>query len=110
MGVLSDIEAKLEEKKNLLVPKSGWGSRKLWIFAGIAFAMVWLGRGNLALILDGLIYLTGVYLITQAAHDIVSDAMTAWVQRQKIRSDAEVQIAQITTEDKKPAATVPTTP
>jgi hypothetical protein len=97
MGLLSTFitaaAEKAEEKaKATLVPKSGWGSRKLWIFAGIAFALIWLGRGNLVVILDGLIYLTGVYLITQAAHDCVADIAAAWVKRQQIRSEADVEI------------------
>jgi len=100
MGFFSDLVAARaksakEKLEATLVPKSGWMSRKLWIFAGIALTMVWLGRGNLALILDGLIYLTGVYLITQAAQDCVSDAMAAWVKRQEIRSDAEIEIERI---------------
>jgi hypothetical protein len=100
MGFLADLVAARaksaqEKLEATLVPKSGWGSRKLWIFAGIAFSLVWLGRGNLVVILDGLIYLTGVYLITQAAHDCVSDAMTAWVKRQEIRSETELEIAKL---------------
>lgn len=100
MGLFSTFittaAAKAEEKaKATLVPKSGWASRKLWIFAGMAFALIWLGRGNLVVILDGLIYLTGVYLITQAAHDCVADIAAAWVKRQEIRSEAEVRVAEI---------------
>lgn len=100
MGFFSDLVAARaksakEKMEATLVPKSGWMSRKLWIFAGIALTLVWLGRGNLVIILDGLIYLTGVYLITQAAHDCVADAMVAWVKRQEIRSEADVEIERL---------------
>lgn len=97
MGMLASFVNSLDEKakekaKNTLLPKSGWMSRKLWIFAGIALTLVWLGRGNLVVILDGIIFLTAVYLVTQVIQDLGDAFATAWVKREQLRSQAAVDI------------------
>ena len=89
MGILSDIENKLKEKASALIPKSGWMSRKLWIFAGIVMALVWLGHSDLMKVLDSVVYLTAIYLVTQTAHDIANDFCQAWVLRSKPASPAD---------------------
>jgi len=110
MGILSsiasDLADKAKEKAAAAVPKSGWASRKLWIFAGVALTLVWIGRGNLVSILDGLIWLTAVYLVTQALQDIVTDFSTAWVKREQIRCDAQIAIEQ----GKRDPMSIPTDP
>jgi len=104
MGILSTIAAAVESKKGSpLIPKSGWGSRKLWIFAGVALTLVWLGRGNLSAILEGLIWLTGVYLVTQVIQDVGEAFATAWVTREKLRCDTQVTLAAPVSKPEPPA-------
>lgn len=106
MGILSVISSHIEAKKGQLIPKSGWGSRKLWIFAGVAMTLVWLGRGNLTAILDSLIWLTGVYLVTQVIQDVGESFSTAWVTREKLRCEAQVEVESLRRESYVSAAPV----
>lgn len=77
--IMSSIEnlkaqiAKLEagESFNALLPKSsGWLSRKLVIALAIIGALIFIGRDNIALTIWATVILGGIYLVTQAAHDI----------------------------------------
>jgi hypothetical protein len=92
---LGDAMATQSPKAQALLPKSGWASRKLWIYAGLIMGLLYLAHGNLPSILETVVTLTVVYLITQAAHDIATDFCQAWIQRSKDRADADVMIARI---------------
>jgi hypothetical protein len=96
MSMISKIGEALassEDKVKAAIPKSGWMSRKLWIFAGIAMGLIWLGRDDMVRIIDGILWLTAVYLICQTLQDVASDFCNAWVQRGKDRADTDVKIA-----------------
>jgi hypothetical protein len=82
-----------DDKVKSAVPKSGWMSRKLWIFAGIALGVIWLAGDEVFKIMDSLIWLTAIYLIVQGLQDISADFCHAWVQRGKDRCEADVAIS-----------------
>jgi divalent metal cation (Fe/Co/Zn/Cd) transporter len=95
MSKIDDLKAKLAELEagshiTALMPKSsGWLSRKLLVVLAVIGVLIFLGRENVNLILGGIVTLGIVYLITQAAHDIVSSITDAWVRRKLIEAMAK---------------------
>jgi hypothetical protein len=94
---MSDI-AKLQEKiaglkvgagfSSLLPKKSGWLSKKLLSMLAIVACLIWFGRENIALTINGIILVAVVYIIAQAVNDAVHSITEAWVRRAIINAMA----------------------
>jgi hypothetical protein len=105
---LEDKLIKLKSKAHFdtFLPKgSSWLSKKLLSMLAIVAALIWLGRDNLALSINGIILVSVVYIIAQAVNDAVHSVTEAWVRRTLIQAMAVDGL----NEEERKALGVPTT-
>lgn len=78
MSKIDDLKTKLSKLEasahfdSLLPKNSGWLSRKLIVALAAIAALIIIGRDNQAAIINWVGILAGIYIVTQALHDIFS--------------------------------------
>lgn len=90
MSDIDKLEKKLASLKtkasfDSLLPKaSSWLSKKLLSMLAIVACLIWFGRENITLVINGIIFLSAIYLIVQGVNDAVHSVCDAWTRRKVI--------------------------
>ncbi len=64
-----------------LKAKSTWASSKLWILLSIICTLIFLSHGNLATIMDSLLYVTLGWMTLRTAEDIVKTIVEGGIKK-----------------------------